>query len=354
MTPIDHANLSRLDLNLLVAFDALLQERHLTRAAARIGIGQPAMSHHLGRLRELLGDELFRRSPGGMEPTPHARALAETVREVLARIQTLTLLERRFDPATDERHFRIGIPDGLEIALMPPFMAHVAREAPGVSFSLTPVDEATSLRMLDEGELDLLVGPLLEGAPHHKRRQVCSEGYLCLFHPELVRVRLPLSLDDFLALPHVRISRRADAFDVVDDALAKLRKRRRVVMHTSHSLTVPYVLRQSALLACLPRRAALTTAEAFDLAVSPPPIPLPENSIAMRWHGSRHTDAGHIWLRETLLRSAAELGAADPGKQGVARRRVMPRQLPQKSAMGLTGEPVPPSTASGATVRRKS
>src|SRR5271168_883286 len=109
--PIDHINLARVDLNLLVALDALLAERSVTRAAARIGIGQSAMSHNLARLRELFDDELLTRGPIGMQPTPRALALADPVRIALAQIETLVSPEQAFEPATAERVFRIGLPD---------------------------------------------------------------------------------------------------------------------------------------------------------------------------------------------------------------------------------------------------
>jgi LysR family transcriptional regulator, mexEF-oprN operon transcriptional activator len=115
MMAIDHINLGRLDLNLLVALDALLAERSVTRAAARVGLGQSAMSYNLARLRHLFADELLTRSPDGMRPTPRALALIEPVRLALAQIQSLVLPEKPFDAATAERVFRIGLSDALEV-----------------------------------------------------------------------------------------------------------------------------------------------------------------------------------------------------------------------------------------------
>jgi len=353
MQPIDHAQLSRLDLNLLVAFDALMRERHVTRAARRIGLGQPAMSHHLARLRELLGDELFTRAPTGIIPTPHAQALAEPVRTALACLQGI-LTQRPFDPATQERHFRVSLSDGLESALMPPLLALVAEEAPGVTLSLSPLQEAQGLAMLDDGTLDLLVGPPLEQAPHHKLRLFCAGGYLVVFDPSTVRVDTPLSLEDFLSIPHVRVSRRADSSDAVDDALALLRLRRRVAVQTTHALSVPHLLRGARLLGLLPRRSALASAKAFGLSVSPPPLALSAESIAMRWHASRDSDPGHIWLREAMFQAATSSGEDGAFTRVAARTPPPPKRSRQKVAMGLTGEPVPPSMARGAMLRRKS
>src|SRR4029079_13537643 len=136
MTSIDHANLSRLDLNLLVAFDALLTERSVTRAAARLGLGQSAMSHNLGRLRTLFGDELLTRGAEGMRPTPRALALADPVRVTLAQIQAAVLQREAFDPATADRPFRIGLADSIEVALIPGLMARLRGAAPDVALRL--------------------------------------------------------------------------------------------------------------------------------------------------------------------------------------------------------------------------
>src|SRR5689334_9438196 len=120
---IDHAHLARLDLNLLVALDALLTERGVTRAAARLGLGQSAMSHNLARLRALFGDELLTRGPEGMRPTPRALALVEPVRTVLSQIQALVSRDEAFDPRTAERSFRLGLPDSTEVLLGPALLA---------------------------------------------------------------------------------------------------------------------------------------------------------------------------------------------------------------------------------------
>ena len=130
--PIDHVNLSRVDLNLLTALDALLTERSVTRAAARVGLGQSAMSHNLARLRRLFDDELLTRGADGMRPTPRALALADPVRIALTQIEALVTRTEDFDPRTAERVFRIGLPDSSEVLLGPQLLARVCEEAPGI------------------------------------------------------------------------------------------------------------------------------------------------------------------------------------------------------------------------------
>src|SRR5215210_126556 len=137
---IDHVNLSRVDLNLLVALDALLAERSVTRAAARVGLGQSAMSHNLARLRTLFGDELLTRGPEGMRPTPRALALAEPVRAALSQIQGLLSRGEAFDPRTADRTFRLGLPDSTEVLLVPALLAHLCEAAPGIHLRLHNID----------------------------------------------------------------------------------------------------------------------------------------------------------------------------------------------------------------------
>jgi LysR family transcriptional activator of mexEF-oprN operon len=181
---IDHANLARLDLNLLVAFDALLSERHVTRAARRIGIGQSAMSHNLRRLRQLFGDDILARSGSEMAPTPRATELAERVRAVLTELQSTVLSARAFDPGTARRDFAIGMSPSLEIAIALGRLAAVHAEATDVRLSLWTEAPEAMLRTLDVGRMDLALGAFTGGEAHHKRRLLCeAEGYLCLYRP---------------------------------------------------------------------------------------------------------------------------------------------------------------------------
>ena len=186
MMAIDHANLARLDLNLLVALDALLAERSVTRAAARVGLGQSAMSHNLARLRALFGDELLTRASDGMRPTPRALALVDPVRVTLSQIQALVSGADAFDPRTAERTFRIGMPDSVEVLLGPSLLAHLRDAAPGLRLRLYPLDSLLVLGDLDADRFDLAIGfgSFAEGQMHHKRRLLLTETYLCMFSAE--------------------------------------------------------------------------------------------------------------------------------------------------------------------------
>ena len=308
MTGIDHANLSRLDLNLLVAFDALLTERSVTRAAARIGLGQSAMSHNLARLRTLFGDELLTRGAEGMRPTPRALALADPVRVTLAQIQAAVLQREAFDPSSAERAFRVGLADSIEVALIPGLLARLREMAPSVSLRLRSINRESVLEELDTGKLDLGVGVFDQGQIHHKRRPLYTDNFLCLFNPAQLNFTPPISLDDYLSVPHVLTSLTDDAHGAVDEALAKLKLKRAIALTTPGFLAVPFVVRRAPLITTMPSRLARYFAEAFELVTSPAPIELPTFTISLLWHASFDHDPGHLWLRQTVSGVASEAG----------------------------------------------
>jgi DNA-binding transcriptional LysR family regulator len=307
MTSIDHANLSRLDLNLLVAFDALLTERSVTRAAARIGLGQSAMSHNLGRLRALFGDEILTRGAEGMRPTPRALALADPVRVTLAQIQAAVLQREAFEPRTAERTFRIGLADSIEVAIIPGLMTRLCQEAPGVALRLRSINRLTILDELDTGKLDLGIGVFDHGQLHHKRRPLYREHFLCLFNPAMLNFAQPVSLEQYLSVPHVLTSLSDDAQGAVDDALAKLKLKRTIALTTPGFLAVPFVVARAPLITTMPSRLARYFAAAFGLATSPAPLALPSFAVSLLWHASFDHEPGHIWLRQTVSGVASEV-----------------------------------------------
>ncbi|PXW65887.1 LysR family transcriptional regulator [Methylobacterium sp. B4] len=298
---IDHVHLSRLDLNLLVALDALLTERSVTRAAARIGISQSAMSHALARLRTTFSDELLTRGPEGMRPTPRALALLAPIQEALAQIQQITAPPAAFDPATADITFTLGIPDSTEVLLMPILIAHLQTNAPGVKLLLHTVDRNRILDDLDSGRVDLGIGVFEQGQTHHKRRILNKESYLCIFNADLVGVTAPISLDDYVRIPHLLTSLVESAHGVVDDALAKIGRKRVIALTSPRFSVMPFVVRQAPVIATMHSRLARFFAESMGLTVSPAPIALPDVSISMIWHSSNDDVPSQRWLRDTII-----------------------------------------------------
>jgi DNA-binding transcriptional LysR family regulator len=308
---IDAVNLGRIDLNLLVHLDALLNERSVTRAASRVGIGQSAMSHNLARLRELFGDELLTRGAEGLRLTPRAATLLEPVRTMLVQVETLVSHEKAFDPATAVRTFRFGLSDSMEVLIMPALLARMREVAPGIHLRLTDFDASKLLDELDADEMDLAIGYdlMLQGQVHHKRRKLLTETWLCMFNAEMTGLAPPISLDDYLRIPHVVTSLRPGrgARGIVDGALEKLGVRRSIALTTPRFLTAPSLVARAPVIVTMQARLARRFAAEFGLSLSPPPVQLGEITISLLWHASYDHDPAHTWLRELVTELAAEL-----------------------------------------------
>jgi len=303
MMSIDHAHILKFDLNLLVAFDALMSERNVTRAAQRIGTSQSALSHNLGRLRALLSDELFVRSARGIEPTPRAQELAETVSGILCTIQSRLIEPEQFDPATDERTFTLGMTDYLESLLMPPLLASVREQAPHVNFVIRSLDQDYPADLLDSGEIDLAIGKVETGNELHKRRKLWSERYVILSNPETTGRSGMIDLETFLATPQAVIVSKDGRCRLVDEVLAERGLKRRAAVTTPHLFTLPILVRDTHVLAAVPASFARAWAPVFGLAISPGPVDIPPYDISLGWHTSSDRNAGHVWLRQQVLAS---------------------------------------------------
>ena len=305
---IDHINLSRIDLNLLVGFDALLAERSVTKAAARVGLGQSAMSHNLARLRQLFDDELFVRSPEGMRPTPRALALADRVRVALSDIEALVTRADEFDPANTERTFRIALPDSVEMLVGAKLLAIGCEEAPGIRFRFYSTDERQLLDEIDADNIDLGIGigTFPDGQVHHKRRLLVTDTYLCMFNAKKVGLKPPISLEDYVRLPHVLTSLRKGERGVVDDALEKIALSRKVALTTSRFVAVPFLVAGAPVVTTMHARLARIFARELGLVLSRVPVELPEVTISMLWHASYDGDPGHEWLRKAIVRASGK------------------------------------------------
>jgi DNA-binding transcriptional LysR family regulator len=308
---IDTVNIGRIDLNLLVHLDALLRERSVTRAASRVGIGQSAMSHNLARLRDLFGDELLTRGSDGMRLTPRAVTLLEPVQATLAQVQALVSRDQAFDPSTAVRTFRLGLPDSMEILIMPALLARIREVAPGIHLRLYNLDASRLLDDLDADELDLAIS--FEASQpwqfQHKRRKLFTETWLCMFNAEKTGITPPISLEDFVRLPHVLTSLRPgrSVRGIVDEALEKLGLHRTVALTTPRFLTVPSLVARAPVIVTMQSRLARLFAAELGLALSPLPVELREVTVSLLWHGSYDHDPAHAWVRDEVAKLVAAL-----------------------------------------------
>jgi DNA-binding transcriptional LysR family regulator len=303
-------HLEGLDLNLLVALRALLSERHVTRAAARIGLSQPAMSHALSRLRELLGDPLLVRAPSGMKRTARAEAMAEPLERVLEDLGRVLASPAPFDARTSTRKFRIATDDYMELVLFPKLLPRFWSEAPSADLRLANL-LASAHEDLAEGRIDFalgvhgtLGGPVPRGI---RSERLVSDRFVCVVREDHPVIKKRLSLEDFIALPHALVAPRGVEGGVVDVALAKLGKARRVAVTIPHFLVAPHMIRETDLVLTLAERVAKSLAPLLGLKQIAPPLEVPGFSMSMMWHERQHVDPAHAWLRTMMAAVAKKL-----------------------------------------------
>lgn len=292
------------DLELLSLFHALHAERHLTRAAARAGKSQPAMSRALGRMRALFGDVLFVRTHAGMVPTPRADALAPEVRRVLDEAAAL-VHARPFSVRDLNRTFVIGTSDLFEAYLLPRLAAIVTREAPGVDVSMRVVPEDPSPELVD-GRLDLVILPRQSLPEGMMSAHLFDDTFLCAVrrgHPDVKR---SLSLDRFTSLRHVQIAPRGRPGGPVDDALAALGLARRVFARTPSFLAAPLLVARSDLILTAPRLVLEPLAAPLGLRTFPLPFDVPGFRVHAAWHARAHEDPAHRWFRSAVARASRQ------------------------------------------------
>lgn len=291
-------DLHGIDLNLLSAFDALVRERSVTRAARRAGVTQSAMSHTLRRLRELTGDALLVRGGRGMVLTPRAEALMVPVRSGLTTLARALATPDVFEPRTAERSFRIVSPDLFDVLVLPGLLSRLASEAPSVDLAVVPapkrLDEA-----LETGEIDLAIVPvLLEGTDDTpselRRRTLFRDDLRCFFrrgHPRLGKMKR-LSMTRFLDEAHVLVSPSGSGPGVVD---AHVSSERRIALRVPTFAVALAIVEKSDLVLTAP--SALAVVAAARLSSLAPPMKLPGHAITTVWHPRFTDDAAHRWFR---------------------------------------------------------
>ena len=299
--------LSGIDANLLVALDALLCERNVTRAARRLRMGQPGMSHALGRLRAHFGDPLLVRSGRAMVLTPRAQALAAPVREVVERMERVFSPAEVFDPATSRRSFRVVTTDHVGFVLLPHVIAPLAREAPAVDLEIRPITDESSFDLLGAGVADAVV-TVADQVPSGVRRETLfTERFCCLVRADHPTVGKRLTLKQYAALPHVLIAPRGTKGGPIDVALAEHGLTRRVAITIPNFLLAPLVVESSDCVVTIAERIGRRFASTAKVRVLQPPVDLPSYAVAMIWHEKDHADPAHRWFRELVLRAAAAL-----------------------------------------------
>ncbi len=303
-------DLSNLDLNLLRVFDAVARERHVTRAAQRLNLSQPAVSNALGRLRVALADELFLRRPGGVEPTALALSLAPPIAEMLDRLRETLVAQAPWVPAQADRVFTLGLSEYAEAVLAPPLVQHLAGEAPGVLLAFRHADRTNWEGLLAGGEAQLAIGVLPEPPALYTRLRLLPEAFCTLMRPGHPLAEGELTPERFVSVPHILHSPNGSRSGAMDKALGALGLSRRLGVVVAHLGAVPAILARTDMIITLSARLAHQLAVAHGLVVRCPPVPVRHTRLSLVFHRRFEADAGHAWLRRLILALAREVPAA--------------------------------------------
>lgn len=301
MSVIHHFNLAGVDLNLLVVFDALMSEQHLTRAAEKIGLSQPATSNALARLRKLFNDDLFIKTSKGMTPTPRAVELADPIRQALLQIQSTITTEPQFIPETSERIFRLGMDDYTELVFLPSLLQKIEQLAPKVKIQVWWTNWMRSPKLLDVDEIDVAVGYCPQWQPWHQRQLLYEESFICVASSKRLQTRKAITLEEYVVASHLLVSPKEDIAGMVDKILREQNLTRHVAISVPNFLIVPYILVNTGLIATLPTQLAKTFVEGGPLQASPLPFQMPGFSVDMLWHSKNDLEPGHQWLRNLII-----------------------------------------------------
>ncbi|MEK9723799.1 MAG: LysR family transcriptional regulator [Rhodospirillaceae bacterium] len=298
-------NLRAVDLNLLVIFDALMRERHVSRAAQRVGLSQPAASSALSRLRHLFGDELLVRSGNGMEPTARALELAERIGPILREVGRLGEDDAAFDPATSSAHFHLRMSDLLLLVLMPALENRLETEAPGVTLDVQHLSPTDTVDALMADALDMAVSTQLDTPAAIVDEHLSDGRMVCVHRRGHPAINGAVSLDAFRALKHIRVAQNVLDDRFVDKQLAALGIERRVALTLPHWLTVPAILGRTDLVSVMPEQHAAEFTESHGLAYVDVPFPGADFHWSLYWHKRHGAHPAHRWLRGLVREVAA-------------------------------------------------
>lgn len=308
-------NFRTLDLNLLRVFDQVMAERNLTRAARNLNMTQPAVSNALNRLRDALGDKLVNRSGYGVEPTPRALALWPAVGDALRQLEA-SLAPGDFTASEANNTFVLAMADATAAELMPGLVEIIERDAPGVSMRVLPLTTRDPRRLLDEGQMDLAVGffPAVladltaqaqaGGMAAFEHQRLYDGQYMCVMRRGHPLARGPLTVKRFCEAHHLLVSFSGRPFGFIDEALASLGRKRRVVLTVNQFFTAGRVVAGSDLLTVLPRHFMSVTGMAQELVLRELPFDVPRVHVDSLWHRRQMQRSDHAWLRLAVAAAA--------------------------------------------------
>lgn len=306
-------SLAAINLNHLLALDALLTEGNVTRAAKRVGISQSAMSHTLASLRRTFDDELLVRGRSGMQPTARALALAGPLRDALGGLRRVVDGDDGFDPALTTKELRIATADFVAATLGPAVVEALRREAPHATLTLRPLRMGELEAQLERGDIDLAIGPRVVAGASTITHTIAEHPFVCVVRADHPTVSRAPSLEEYMALDHLLVSPTGIGTAFVDEALAREGRHRHIACRVASFLVAPLVVARTDLVLTAPEGSARPFADALGLRLLPAPVEIPPLSLAMSYAARWQDDPCHRWFRRLVLRASAPEQAETPG-----------------------------------------
>ena len=293
-------NWKNVDLNLLVAFNMLYQCQSVSLAAGKCFVSQSAMSHSLQRMRTLFDDPLFERVGHKMEPTQYANLIAPTVEKLLSTVQNELLIKDHFAPELYRGSWKIGLTDYAEQLFAAQLFDAIKLKSPYSQISFVNVNRSNYVEVSENSSLDVIVGSIVEVAPHFYSELLYMEQHLCLFDSQVVELKDSLSLEEFISLEHALVSPDGKLASQLDRQLAKFGCQRRVAVSSRHFLTIKNLLEGRKLLSIVPARFARKVQETSFLSVVQCPIEISDFPISLIYRKSIQNEENSLWLRKVV------------------------------------------------------
>ena len=293
-------NIKNFDLNLLVVFKTLYEERNVTKASKKVGITQPAMSNALNRLRYLINDELFIRGPKGMRPTPRANELSAPIQKALSDLE-LSLSSINFNPRTTKKLYRVSISDDVAPLILPNLINFLEKQSPNSSLRIRSEQGSEALKLLDNNDIDFAIGRFEVVSSRFGSMELYTEKYVCMMNSkhDLAKEE-KLSIKQYLSCKHLRVAPAGTPVAPVDRTLTQLNLEREIFARIDLITMAPLILKNSDLLLTLPSKTAQRMAKNYNFSVSELPLDLEKRQTKLLWHKELTNHPAYEWIKKQI------------------------------------------------------
>ena len=291
-------NIENLDLNLLIALRALLEERHVTKAAERIGLSQPAMSRALGRLRAMFNDPLLVKGTGGMTLTARANSLQQPLQSIMTEISHM-ITDPTVEPSEMQGEVVIATRDYEMVAILPDVIKRITDEAPLLNLKIVPLT-GDDLSPLEQHEVDFVLAGTDKTSAILRRSTVLKDNFVCVMSANNPAAQQELTLEKYLEMRHCQVSFYTLRPGIVDMALADRGMKRNAVVRVPHFLAAAFIVEDSDLIVTLPRKLGMQLAQQKQFVARELPLKVSSFSIYLYWHVRNQNNPMHSWLRKTF------------------------------------------------------